>query len=279
MAELLIPIVKKTLIPGRESRNPNISVAKKIRADRVVAGRTATEDFVFDFSVVAPMTDKGQTWVYNEDGEVAALDVGTDGQILRADSAAATGVAWSDDPTTLLTDAGDLLTFDGDSGAATVLIHPGPSNQGYVLSSADPTVGTGLTWKVPTLLSQATSTVTSSSAPLLGGSDSFTVSWQRISTNWVRLEFSEISFTAQASANLRFDLPAGFPLPAVENRYLVSTKNGATIADGQLYLNPAAAAGQMVTIAPNRDFSGFSPSFTSAASCKVYSFSIEYRSA
>lgn len=277
MADLLIPIVKKSLIPGVESRTPNITTAKKLRADRLVSTRSSTEEMVVDFSNVAPMDAKGQMWVYDGTGQVATLNVGTEGQVLRVHSAATEGVEWSNDPTTLLNADGEILTFNSSLNTAVVLPHPGAANAGYVLSATNPAVNEpGIAWTIPSLRIAGTSVINNTAAPLLGATDTITLRWMYITANSIRVEVPQASFTAQSSSNLLFDLPVTMPLPISEQRLFLVTANGATIADSLLILNPTAGVGQMVTITPNRNQGGLTPTFTALNICKIYGFTFEY---
>jgi hypothetical protein len=59
-----------------------------------------------------PLTNKGDILVYDNSGN-ARLPVGTDGQILSANSSATTGLQWINTVTIPLTTAGDLLVHNG----------------------------------------------------------------------------------------------------------------------------------------------------------------------
>lgn len=140
-------------MPGNDGRNRQNAVGRKIRADRIVTPYAAAESLRLDFSNVQPLHQQGETWVHNDVGETVALTVGADGQVLRADSATSEGVAWTLDPSTLLTQTGGLLTFEAlpSPGQYVALNHPGSTRQGYALTSGDNTVSgsPGLQWQLP----------------------------------------------------------------------------------------------------------------------------------
>jgi hypothetical protein len=156
MSTLTVPKNTASLIPGIDGRTRQTVALKKIRADNLVGQHAALEQLTFDFTNVEPLHAQGDMWVHDDNGEVVALSIGSNDQVLRADSTTAEGIAWTLDPTTLLTETGDLLSFAAlpEPGAYIALAHPGEDNQGYVLSAADPTVPgeSGLGWRLPTLL-------------------------------------------------------------------------------------------------------------------------------
>jgi hypothetical protein len=89
----------------------------------------------------SPLTTKGDVYVYGPSN--TRLGVGTDGQVLSADSGAATGLAWVDPPATSpLTTKGDLYTFDTDNARLPI------GTDGQILY-ADSGEATGLRWDDP----------------------------------------------------------------------------------------------------------------------------------
>lgn len=91
----------------------------------------------------ATLTTKAD--IYVRDGsEVTRQGVGTDGQVLSANSAESTGLEWIDLPGSELTTKGDLLTRDASS---TVRLGVGTDNQVLVADSAE---ASGLRWADPT---------------------------------------------------------------------------------------------------------------------------------
>lgn len=86
----------------------------------------------------SPLTTKGDLYGYDTDD--ARLAVGTDGQVLVADSASAIGLKWDDAPSgSPLTTKGDLHSYDTDDARLPV----GTDGQVLVADSAE---ATGLKW-------------------------------------------------------------------------------------------------------------------------------------
>lgn len=87
----------------------------------------------------SPLTTKGDVWAYSSVN--ARLPVGTDGQVLSADSTAGTGLRWIDSPagSSPLTTKGDIFTH------STVDARLPAGVDGQILS-ADSTAATGLKW-------------------------------------------------------------------------------------------------------------------------------------
>ncbi len=88
------------------------------------------------------LTTKGDVVTYNNSGAIARLPVGTDGQVLTADSAQTTGLKWAAGgggslPTTT---KGDLVVHNG-----TTNVRLGVGTNGYVLT-ADSTQAEGVKW-------------------------------------------------------------------------------------------------------------------------------------
>jgi len=99
---------------------------------------------------LATITAKGDLIVGTAAGVVTRLAVGTNGFILMADSAQATGIKWADPTATLI--AKSLLTTKGDIIAATAANTParlGVGTNGFILM-ADSAQATGIKWADPT---------------------------------------------------------------------------------------------------------------------------------
>jgi hypothetical protein len=93
--------------------------------------------------VVTPLTAKGDLYTYST--EDTRLPVGTDGQIIYADSSQPTGLRWDAPPagTSPLTTKGDIYTRDG---AADARLPVGADGQIIYADSSQPT---GLRWDTP----------------------------------------------------------------------------------------------------------------------------------
>jgi len=88
------------------------------------------------------MTTKGDLVPATGSGTYARLAVGTNGQILAADSTAATGLKWTTALTSPLTTKGDVWTYSTTDARLAV----GSNNQ---VLTADSTAATGLKWATP----------------------------------------------------------------------------------------------------------------------------------
>ena len=91
----------------------------------------------------SPLTTKGDIYTYSTTD--ARLPVGTNGQILSADSSKTAGLFWIDAPsgTLPLTTKGDILTYSTDD----IRLGVGANDQ---VLTADSSVATGVAWKTPT---------------------------------------------------------------------------------------------------------------------------------
>jgi hypothetical protein len=108
-------------------------------SDKVLKYNETTKEITQDDNYTDPLTTKGDIFTFDTDKQ--RLAVGTNGQILSADSTETTGLKWIenttyDDP---LTTKGDIFTFDTDKQRLAV----GTNGQSLV---ADSTETTGLKW-------------------------------------------------------------------------------------------------------------------------------------
>ena len=91
----------------------------------------------------SPLTTKGDLFTYDTGDQ--RLPVGTDGQLLSANSATATGLQWiaapSGSPTTT---KGDIIVNDGGGAASDIRLAVGTNNQALIANSA---TATGLEWQ------------------------------------------------------------------------------------------------------------------------------------
>lgn len=95
-----------------------------------------------DTGAVDPLTTKGDIWGYST-GD-ARVPVGSNNQVLMADSTQATGVKYANEATATLTAKGDLLS----ASAANTLARLPVGTNGQILT-ADSTQTTGIKWATP----------------------------------------------------------------------------------------------------------------------------------
>ncbi len=90
-------------------------------------------------SLVSPLTTKGDLWGYSTtDARVA---VGSNGQVLTADSSQSRGVSWQTPGSSTLTTKGDLLTR-----SSSALVRKGVGTDGYLLSARSGD-SSGIAWE------------------------------------------------------------------------------------------------------------------------------------
>jgi hypothetical protein len=92
------------------------------------------------FNDLDPLTTKGDLISHNGSDSIR-VGVGTNGQVLTADSAQASGLSWTSPLTNPMDSAGDMI-IGGTGGAATKLDHPGVNNQ-VVRSTGTSSTGFG----------------------------------------------------------------------------------------------------------------------------------------
>lgn len=98
----------------------------------------ATKKYVDDNATSSPLTTKGDLYTYDTDNQ--RLAVGTNNQLLSADSTEPTGLKWIDAPASSpLTTKGDIYTYGTDNARLPV------GTDGQYLK-ADSTQSTGLNW-------------------------------------------------------------------------------------------------------------------------------------
>lgn len=96
---------------------------------------------VTTFSSISPMTTLGDIVIYGSSGD-ARLGIGTDGQVLMADSTDPNGIKWATPSSFTLptTTKGDVIVHDGSDN-----IRLAVGTNGYVLT-ADSTTASGVKW-------------------------------------------------------------------------------------------------------------------------------------
>lgn len=121
----------------------NIDLTSEVTGALPIAnGGTGQTSASAAFDALSPNTTKGDITVRNSSSN-ARLAVGSDGQVLTADSAQTLGVKWGSSLTNPMSAAGDIIV-GGASGAATRLAK-GSNGQYLRLSSGTPA------WETPTL--------------------------------------------------------------------------------------------------------------------------------
>lgn len=137
-----------TLDAGNKNVNFNLDTVT------VAKGGTAGTNATQAFNNLSPLTTKGDLILHNGTNNVR-VGVGTDGQILSADSTQATGVKWiNNSASTPLTTKGDIFTYSTANARLAV------GSDGKVLG-ADSSQTTGLAWIDPKGKSLNTTVVTS----------------------------------------------------------------------------------------------------------------------
>lgn len=152
-------------------------------------------------SGTSPLTTKGDVYTYSTTD--ARLPVGTNNQIITADSTAATGLKWTNGSIATLTAKGDLLT----ATAANTLSRLGVGANNTVLT-ADSTTATGLKWASPAAAGANWSLVNAGGTALTGAA-TVTVSGISGADKIMVIISNASSATAGASISLRLNTDTG----------------------------------------------------------------------
>lgn len=125
----------------------SLGLATDAEVTSAVAAHAAAADPHADYLRKSVATAKGDIYVATAAGVVTRQALGTDNQVLRADSALSTGVKWDWEnsiPKTLLDAKGDLTPASADNTPARLPI----GTNGQVLT-ADSVEATGMKWATP----------------------------------------------------------------------------------------------------------------------------------
>ena len=119
---------------------PNPGDITAVTAGTGISGGGTSGDVTITNSIATAMTTKGDLVPATGSGTFSRLAIGTNGQVLTADSTAATGMKWNTGLASPLTTKGDLWTYSTTDARLAV----GTNGQTLV---ADSTAATGLAWK------------------------------------------------------------------------------------------------------------------------------------
>ena len=121
---------------------PNPGDITGVTAGTGISGGGTSGDVTITNSMATAMTTKGDLVPATGSGTFSRLAIGTNGQVLTADSTAATGMKWNTGLASPLTTKGDLWTYSTTDARLAV----GTNGQTLV---ADSTASTGLKWATP----------------------------------------------------------------------------------------------------------------------------------
>lgn len=118
---------------------PNPGDITGVTAGTGISGGGTSGDVTITNSMATAMTTKGDLVPATGSGTFSRLAIGTNGQVLTADSTAATGMKWNTSLASPLTTKGDIWTYSTTDARLAV----GTNGQTLV---ADSTTSTGLKW-------------------------------------------------------------------------------------------------------------------------------------
>ena len=260
------------------SGNPTIDVVEANLSHANIGGITAIANggtgqstATAAFGALSPLTTKGDILVHN--GTInTRLPVGTNGQVLTADSAQSTGLSWTSPLTNPMTTLGDTI-YGGASGAATRLAGNTTTTRQFLRQTGTGTVSAAPAWDTLVATDYPLATNAARGAVSYEDSGTFTV-YLKSGSNAGNASNTGVSATARYSRvgkNVCVSVPSTLQVIITDAVFFVSDSPTTGTQTWPTALRPSATTNFVITSQLGGSIVAAVANLTSAGQLQIFS--------